>query len=1243
MARPEASKRPRDARKRQIGSEFDARRMGLADGDLVGAVLRRQATGGKGVKNETFVLGATGVFHKRLRKQLEGVPEMIADVKKNQASGDHAALLAAVLAIRTKLVEGTSAPFELPVRPGHSRSGHGAGGGGGGGGGGGAEHHHGHNHDHHGEEDDEDNPYSYRQVRRLDREAFVALGGPDLLLKVLRRPGSPADARNIPAADVERDMPVWNTVLVILRELCFTDQDLSDRLGSSELILYLLTLMAHQGVFDLAVGLVEEILAVKTSTYFLGEVPDLHSLVDNMTSQQLAHFSRVLALLVFEPEYRQLMESAHVLRSMELLQLRRDRVVRADSIIDKNQALILSAPSLLPRLMELLRVMNFNPSLASFDERAIELEEAHIAQVRISVVTGMGVGRTNMQRRWKEKTPSSWRMVFFLFCAGFRTEHEPASKQRQLGGRRGVSRPAARIGNFFRSIFRRNGSSQRSQPASGGAEVEGGSGSGETVGLVPERLQFSTPQQRREAAEALSSAADRLQQAVNAIAGFAIRDLLSFLQPALQQPTAEEARQELQFAGLMLAPHQVEVLFVLCTLLGARRKGEAHQALANLGLIDVLGAMFDRLSWGVPPSTQGPHGAHCDCNPESALRVQYLRLVHNFLDRDSNNNPLKCLLLSEHERSLFTSGRFMPNTNGSGNVVYVEAGAPESEAQLPFAWRGRATRSGEEVNDANNGQPGGGEAGDRDGGADGWVDTRGLLSKIVDVFMREPMDSLYRFWLASCVEAFLRGGSTQEQLFITGGGLLPHLVKEITSDGMWCAGSLQTAFDLLGELCKGNRQVLEMLEACMTEKQLRRFLEVMVDNLVDSNVFMRSLVLSLENGGSAFRRHNIHGAGEGDGDYDDDDEEEEEEEKEESASRLSAVVPTDAAGGPAAGNDERGRSGDDNDDDDGEEEPCYLGHTWYDVRPRAIPEGREGDRQSRIASSGGRKTEGLQQFAAAAAGLERDEGADGEMSSRGDGDAVGLEEGAEAPQELTRLQRFLKQNTPQLVRDLMCVVNLETINHENICCLNTAVLILIFADQRGQLADVLEAVRNLPAGRGVSTEAEIDSEFDLDGDKEGLSWPSTGARSGGRLGRSNSSSSGGGGGGGGRCHHTDADPVENEGGVSPAEGGAALDGPAVLSGFRRLLWFWGEYYLRGGRDRLSLEFSTHVKFWAWKRVVRLLCADDGSPTALVDAPLRLPRSPYDTRPRRPAPSPCAPLPPAALSPQRQERVREEHL
>lgn len=61
-----------------------------------------------------------------------------------------------------------------------------------------------------------------------------------------------------------------------------------------------------------------QILAVKSTTYFLGDVPRLHSLIENMSSQQLAHFSRVLALLVFEPEYRQLMESAHVLRCVHV-------------------------------------------------------------------------------------------------------------------------------------------------------------------------------------------------------------------------------------------------------------------------------------------------------------------------------------------------------------------------------------------------------------------------------------------------------------------------------------------------------------------------------------------------------------------------------------------------------------------------------------------------------------------------------------------------------------------------------------------------------------------------------------------------------------------------------------------------------------------------------------------------------------------------------------------------------------
>ena len=66
----------------------------------------------------------------------------------------------------------------------------------------------------------------------------------------------------------------------------------------------------------------------------------------------------------------------------------------------------------------------------------------------------------------------------------------------------------------------------------------------------------------------------------------------------------------------------------------------------------------------------------------------------------------------------------------------------------------------------------------------------------------------------------------------------------------------------------------------------------------------------------------------------------------------------------------------------------------------------------------------------------------------------------------------------------------------------------------------------------------------------------------------------------------------------------------VMRNFREVLWFWFEYYTHRGRDRLSLEFSSHLRFQEWIQVVSLLGADDGSPTALVRHPVRLPRSPY---------------------------------
>ena len=61
----------------------------------MGAMLRRQATGGRrrvGGRRTglgpTEILNAKGEFRKRVRRQLEGVPELITELRKALTSGE---------------------------------------------------------------------------------------------------------------------------------------------------------------------------------------------------------------------------------------------------------------------------------------------------------------------------------------------------------------------------------------------------------------------------------------------------------------------------------------------------------------------------------------------------------------------------------------------------------------------------------------------------------------------------------------------------------------------------------------------------------------------------------------------------------------------------------------------------------------------------------------------------------------------------------------------------------------------------------------------------------------------------------------------------------------------------------------------------------------------------------------------------------------------------------------------------
>eukprot|EP00026_Physarum_polycephalum_P006556 Phypoly_transcript_06604.p1 GENE.Phypoly_transcript_06604~~Phypoly_transcript_06604.p1 ORF type:complete len:536 (+),score=130.15 Phypoly_transcript_06604:135-1610(+) len=297
----------------------------------------------------------------------------------------------------------------------------------------------------------------------------------------------------------------------------------------------------------------------------------------------------------------------------------------------------------------------------------------------------------------------------------------------------------------------------------------------------------------------VGGAVGALREVVGALGGGAGGMLYNMDQEleALMDGTAQTLK------ALALSTYQVELLFVLYALLAGKRKAEIQDRLAALGLITTATSLFDKTDWLKPPAPlapheRAPHGPQCECNPDAALKIQLLRLILNFCDGDFENRHNKLLLLSLEElHALYAStpGATLPAT------THFERSA---------------------------------------------VTGPGLLSKLISVFYKLPQDQNNRFWMASCIEAFLRGSEPIFQKFVAKSGMLAFLIDDIVSDAPKVQGSMQTSFDLLGELMKFNREIFVAFNEVVVGDKLAKFLHNVNTHLVDSNVFLRGMVLSME-------------------------------------------------------------------------------------------------------------------------------------------------------------------------------------------------------------------------------------------------------------------------------------------------------------------------------------------------------------------------------------------------------------
>ncbi|XP_077982757.1 short transient receptor potential channel 4-associated protein-like [Glandiceps talaboti] len=249
--------------------------------------------------------------------------------------------------------------------------------------------------------------------------------------------------------------------------------------------------------------------------------------------------------------------------------------------------------------------------------------------------------------------------------------------------------------------------------------------------------------------------------------------------------------------------YKVEVLYVLCLLLTGKQRNKVHGMLAENRLMPSLTDIFDKIVWRCNLRSRPfpGHGENCECSPEIALKIQFLRLVHSFCD----HHPNKHLLLTRtelHELNRIASGAKVPVLESVKNI----------NRQLLC-----------------NGQ-------------------KGLLTKIVEATKKEPVESPFRFWLGRAIESFLRGATSfSDQTFLLRRGLLEHIVRHMIDNDIKSKEILQSSFDLLGELMKFNINAFRRFNKAITsEFEFKDFMKLIQDNIVDSNMFIRCLILSLE-------------------------------------------------------------------------------------------------------------------------------------------------------------------------------------------------------------------------------------------------------------------------------------------------------------------------------------------------------------------------------------------------------------
>nr|CAB3267281.1 short transient receptor potential channel 4-associated protein-like [Phallusia mammillata] len=249
---------------------------------------------------------------------------------------------------------------------------------------------------------------------------------------------------------------------------------------------------------------------------------------------------------------------------------------------------------------------------------------------------------------------------------------------------------------------------------------------------------------------------------------------------------------------------RADLFLIVSLLLSGNSRDQVQTRLVDFQFMPKLHRVFKSIVWENPiqehiHSEHHNMAGHEDCNPNTVIRIQFLRLIHSVADSHAN----RYYLLSSPE------------------VKQLKALAVQKGLEVPKDLKDFDTTN---LSHAN----------------------IGILSEIVSLLKEESSSSCVRFWITRAMEAFLRG-ETQEidQTFLLEKNLVEDTVELLVSSQPRVDTVAQGNFDFLSAIMRKNLSAFERCDRVLDcSAKFHRLIAAIDYSLVDSNMFIRCVMLT---------------------------------------------------------------------------------------------------------------------------------------------------------------------------------------------------------------------------------------------------------------------------------------------------------------------------------------------------------------------------------------------------------------